>query len=511
MKQGIFYNRPEKYKYSLAFSNSKVYSVASFEKDKYLSLANLDNLRKFIPNIDLEKNIDLLPFATDAFVANRFNKNFDGVATEEALLIADLFPNKFADVEHRRNELIGVILTSSFSEFGSNKPIKREDLTKDYTKPFNVTLGGVIWRIIDNDFASLIEDSNDPNSEIFQQISSSWELCFSDYDLVVIKGNSKNIEDGERITDEVKKQELSKYLFSEGGNGKKDDNTYVYRLPIKDVLPLAIGFTTSPAADVKGIAVKQDTSISSLSSSSSCSNSSISPSIKDTTTDLEKNNKSISQLEKQDVKTFETIKADMKITNLKDITDENLKQVSASTLTNFFEEELKKASEAWTTEKNRKDVEIRAAQEKLTSLSADFEKTKKELETSLTSANTELAKVKEQILAREKQEKYNERMAKLDSIYDLSDEDRAVIASEVKDVNDEDFKKVEAKYAVLLKEKNKEVKKKATLEASASVLGNAIDKGEKETSKIPNAMSGGKQTMKERWASLKDGIEVIVK
>ena len=64
-----------KFKFNAIFANLQVKSMISEDKDKYLSTASIKEIKKFIPNIDTEKNIDLLPIAFDACVVNRVNKN----------------------------------------------------------------------------------------------------------------------------------------------------------------------------------------------------------------------------------------------------------------------------------------------------------------------------------------------------------------------------------------------------------------------------------------------------
>ena len=44
--------------------------------------------------------------------------------------------------------------------------------------PFNITLGGVIWRVANRDLSEVIEESSDPTSEKYMNISASWELRF---------------------------------------------------------------------------------------------------------------------------------------------------------------------------------------------------------------------------------------------------------------------------------------------------------------------------------------------
>jgi hypothetical protein len=67
----------KKNKFESIFANIKIRPIVSEEKDKYLSVASLDKLKKFLPNINTEDNIDLLPVAFDACFVNRVNKNGD--------------------------------------------------------------------------------------------------------------------------------------------------------------------------------------------------------------------------------------------------------------------------------------------------------------------------------------------------------------------------------------------------------------------------------------------------
>jgi hypothetical protein len=231
----------------LAFS-SAIRPVVSKEVDKYLALASALDLKDFIPNID-PHNIDLLPIAFNAFVVNRVNKNKAVMDTATAIEVHRHFKNKPINVEHDSGSVVGVLLSSGFSEFGSDKILTEADV-KDKTGPFNVVLGGVLWKSIDNDIVNKVEQSSDPTSLNFGKISASWEILYKDYDLVRIKGCSKNSEDGvviSRASDEFKDADR---IFVEKGYDK--DNFY-YRKPVGFVLPAGIGLTGSPAAEVKGV------------------------------------------------------------------------------------------------------------------------------------------------------------------------------------------------------------------------------------------------------------------
>ena len=76
-------------------------------------------LEKFLPDVDLNKNYDLLPIAFNAFVVNRVNKNGDVIDGETAIAMYKDFINKPINIEHNRKNVIGTILTAGFSEFGT--------------------------------------------------------------------------------------------------------------------------------------------------------------------------------------------------------------------------------------------------------------------------------------------------------------------------------------------------------------------------------------------------------
>lgn len=472
----------KKYKFSTIFSNLKLRPVVSEEKDKYLSVASLEKLKKFIPNIDLENNIDLLPVAFDACVVNRVNKNGDVIDTSTAVKIAKNFINKPINIEHNRNNVIGCILNYGFSEFGTSQSISEENLFET-KKPFNITLGGVIWKIVNNELAEKIEESNDPTSSNYMSISASWELGFNDFNIIVLDEGEKNIENGQIIADGDKISEYSQNLRGFGGSGKVDDK-YIYRQVIGKVVPLGIGLTNNPAADVQGVA----------------------------TASTEEN--TISQEEKINV-TKDRIY--MKINKLEDITDALLKEVSASSVTDFIAEEIKKVNEQYLAEKADKENALKEANEKLVSISAEHAQIKKQVE----ELNEKLAALEAEKVAKAREEAFNMRMALLDEEYDLTDEDRKVLSSDIKDLDEESFSAYQKKMAVLMKEKNK--KNKAVKEEKVSeeaetkivkaseenvkeastpqeVVETALENGGQASIQIPNSSPGAEPTLREKYA-----------
>ena len=494
-------------KYTTTFANLQIKPMVSEDKDKYLSLASINSLKKFLPDIDTDKNIDLLPIAFDACVVNRVNKNGDVVDSLTAAEMLKNFVNKPINVEHDRTKVVGCILTANFSKFGNNESLAELDV-KDMKEPFYITLGGVMWKIINPQLANLIEESNDPSSENYMKVSASWELGFSDYDLVLLDKNNKNLEDAKFITDEGQKDKLSKNLKALGGTGKIDNNTYIYRQVIGDVIPLGIGLTSNPAADVQGVATKDNDKIAIIDvklKEDESESSSI-------------NENNISQNDEITVNQEGVInRIIMKIENINQITDELLKQVKASSVTDFIQEELKKASEVFVAEKNEKDLAIKATNEKYEALSTESEKIKEELER----VKAALIKFEEEKVAKANEEAFNLRMASFDEEFDLSDEDRQVLATDIKDLNEESFAAYKNKMAVLMKEKNKAAKKtkeeemkkakaseiKEEVKASTSseqsateVVDEVLDNSNVEKNSIPNSTATADVSLREKYS-----------
>ena len=491
-----------KTKFLTTFANIKIRPVVSEDKDKYLSVASLEKLKKFLPDINTEDNIDLLPVAFDACVVNRVNKNGDVIDGETAAKITKNFVNKPINVEHNRNQVIGCILSASFSRFGSDESLSSEEV-KDMKQPFNITLGGVIWKVVNKEIADQIEESNDPTSNNYMAISASWELGFNDYNIVMLDEDEKNIEDGEFVTDATTIEKMQKNLRSFGGSGKVG-NKNIYRQVLGKVVPLGVGLTLNPAADVQGVAAKtEQTSIETEENTSSI-------------TIVEENN--TSQDDKINVKKERIY---MKITKIEDITDTLLKEVTASSITEFIGEEIKKLNDQFAAEKAEKETALKAATEKSETALAEQETLKKQL----AEVSEKLSAIEAQQLAKAQEEAFNMRMAELDNEYDLTDEDRKVLASDIKDLNEEGFSAYKGKMAVLMKEKNKAAKKaqmkkeqemqaavasqevKAseevaqTISTTQEVVEQAVDNGSKASTEIPNSAPATEQTVREKYAS----------
>ena len=467
-----------KTKYTTIFS-SHIRPLVSEEKDQHLALASMVDLEKFVPEVDKDANYDLLPVAFNAFVANRVNKNGDVVDTETAIAMHKNFVNKPVNIEHNRKSVIGTILTAGFSSFGDDKPLTEEEV-KDMKGPFNVTLGGVIWKITDKELADKIENSSDPTSDDYMNISASWELGFNEYNIVVLEAEEKNIENARIISDPQEVEAHEGKLRGFGGEGKLEDGSYVYRKVVNKVVPLGIGLTENPAADVKGVLVaSEDTQIEAEVA--------------------EQNEEKISQNTKTNV-SIQKVEA-MKIENITDINDESLQTLKASAIHEYIQESLKDASEKFTSEKQEKEDALAEANEKHEGLLKEHETLKAELE----SVKEKLASLETEKVEREMLEQFNQRMASFDERYDLTDEDRKVLASQIKDLTEEDFTAFDQNMTVLLSSKVKteeteEVVEEVEASVAEEVVESAVENAEVEKETVPVSSPAEEPSITEKYS-----------
>ncbi len=494
-------NKP---KYTTIFS-SEVKPLVSEEKDKYLAIASLMDVGDFIPDVDTSVNIDLLPVAFNACVVNRVNKNGDVVDTDTALAMCEHFVNKPINIEHNRDRVVGVILSVGFSEFGTDKPLDFPKDTQasenDFNKgPFNITLGGVIWKTVNSNLTNLIESASDPTSENYLKVSASWELGFSDYQLVLLDEGEKNIENAEFITDSSKIDDMKDSLRVYGGSGKTEEGKHIYRQVTEDVLPLGIGLTENPAADVSGVAVKKKADKIGVASDENLKKED--NEISDTESVEKISQSTIKNVTKSKDSTIMTIKS------LKDITDESLKELSASAVSDFIEDELKKASEDFSAEKTKYEDEIKQAQEKHEALSTEHSSLREELD----KVTAELQKLQEEAAAKAAEEKFNQRMSQFDSEYELGDEDRKVIATDIKDIDDEAFSAYWDKMGILLNSKNKKVLAEATKDAkevkeekaeasseAEEVVEEVMENAQQESAEMPTSSEAVEPTVTDKY------------
>lgn len=337
------------FKYTASFANTfKVFKV----EDKFISKASLDELSSLLPkDIDFEKNIDLIGVAFNAAVANMFNKNGDGIDAMTAVAIKDYFIHKPTNIEHQRQKVVGHIVGASLSSFEDSSILEAKDVIGE-SGPFNIALSAVIYRSVNSEFADLVEKSANKDSEFYQKVSASWEIGFNEYDIAV---GSKHLSEARVITDEAEKDELKSCLKCYGGNGKNNEGEEIYRLIKGDIYPLGIGFTTNPAAAVKGL-ITEDYEENSNSEETSDSRQFEKISIKDN-----KNNEKISQIEKDDVNLYNIhnpkhIMENEILDKLQGVIEstassKKLSEEAVANMTKIFHDAIVEKNKQWETEK----------------------------------------------------------------------------------------------------------------------------------------------------------------
>ena len=442
----------KKMEFTTIFS-SEIKPLIPEEKDKYLAMASLMDVADFIPDIDVEKNIDLLPIAFNACVINRVNKNDDVVDSVTALAMAEHFVNKPINIEHDRHRVIGTILTVGFSEFGTDKKMSAEEVEK-VQGPFNITLGGVLWRVVSSELTDIVEEASDPTSEFYQKISASWELGFSEYEPVLLEIGEKNLENCVLAGEDNSKEEVLKELRALGGTGEYKGKK-VYRKVYGEVVPLGIGLTENPAAEVVGVATETNKKeeILEVEEVDSGENN-----LKNNTP-IENNSSHF-----KEINVIENKDSTMEINSIKDINEETLKEVSASSVAEFIQSELEKASEEYAAQKTALEDAVKAGAEENERLQKEQTEMKEEFDKVKEALNT----LEAEKLEREKLDNFNSRMSVLDDEYVLEDEERKVIASDITEMNDEEFSAYSEKLSVLLKSKSKAAVAEKQEEAVAS-------------------------------------------
>jgi hypothetical protein len=456
-----------KFPFETIFASDPVRVFLPQDGDINIAKAGIDSLKPFLdPSVDLEKNYDMIGVAFNAFVVNRANKNGQVISTDVALSSVENFKFKPMNIEHKRKNVAGLITSYGFSEYGTDKPLTLEEV-KYKKDAFNVVLSGFVWRVVNDEFASKLEASSDPSSQSYLSISTSWEMGFKDFN--VAKG-PQNLADATIFSTEEDVSQLKNKLFHFGGNGLDEDGQPLYINLVGEVLPLGIGFTTNPAADVKGVKVFGSEDLESVVADDCGANNTdvdFSPCDLQSTESSQLSQKPVetniisNELSSERMVASENFKQEqnekeknkMLIKSIQDLNDDSLKQVCATDIRALFEEEIKKAGEKFAEEQLAKDSVI-----------AEAEKTKNELEAQLEELKqvgeqlkAELERIKIEAEAREAQEAFQNRMTTLDEEFDLDDEERQVIGEQIKSLDTDSFEKWYKAFNVFAKSKNKKM------------------------------------------------------
>ena len=499
-----------KYTTTFDFEISACQEIAGID----ISKANIENLRGLIPSsVDLEKNIDLMGVAFNAAVVNEFNRNGDGIDTKTAIESVQQFIHKPTNIEHNKKKIVGHIVNAGFSDYSDSTILVNVD--ENETNPFNIALGAVVYKTVDKEFFGTLEKSTDPNNKMYNTVSASWEVGFSEYQIAV---GSKNLKDAEIISDPEKVHEMKAMLKGFGGKGVTEDGKPIYRLITGKVYPLGIGFTMKPAANVKGV-------ISNQYEKKEEEKDEVSDPNKAQASDLKKINDKISQNLKNTVNNTKIMDLETLLSEIKaSLTEKKFSEEAIAGMTATFADAIK-----------QKDDEYKASLEATEKEKAEIASAREELQASVESMKEELKAAQERIaafeaekLAEEAVATFNTRMEEIDSTYDLDESDSAFIAEKIKglDSSEESFASFQKELSVFWASKSKEAKAKqeeaiaarveaeiekrlsATSEASEEVTEDvdveaALENAEATEEPLPNnnEAQASKTTLKDKFAA----------
>ena len=492
----------------------KILPVPSSEKNKYVAMASMDQLRQYLPNVDIEKNYDLLPVAFQGFNVNLFNKNDDGVDSAGAVASYKTFIGKPINREHDRQNTVGYIISATLTELNSNKELTEEQALA-MTEPFNVTFGGVLWRLVDEGITEKVEESQDPDSPFYGKVFASFEVGFDDREVVGIK-DGRNLEDGVVLD----KSEYAPALRCLGGTGAKDGYR-LFNLVKGELLGLGAALTTNPAAFVEPIATinpedETEDEVEEIPEEATADIIEVKPQTIETS--VPKPQKSVKE------------RKSMKISKIEDLTDGVMGEIKASDVRTFLDEKVQEFAVKYQKDKETQDQELVAAKKAKEDLAAEHEALKVKTE----KMEADLAQIKAEATAKENQEKLNARMTSLEEIYELAAEDIQILTKKVAGLSDEGYTAFAAELEVLLKEKNKEFKKSKEVKATAtttstisggqtnhiepkkdviltaSVIDSAIDNATQVNANIPNTAAPTETLHEKMKRVFADGIKITI-
>ena len=436
------------YKYTAIFDN--VVHASNNSETVTISSASLEALKPLIPDsVNLDRNIDLVGLAFNAAVVNRFNRNGDGIDSETAVAIKDYFIHKPTNIEHDREKVVGHIVSAAFSKLDENNELMDPEEAITTEGGYNISLGAVVYRTVSKEFSDLLTQSTDKDSDYYQAVSASWEVGFNEY---VIALGGEDLKGAMIISNEEEIENYTPYLKSCGGKGCLKDGTAVNRLIVGDIYPLGIGFTSNPAADVKGVFVEDNTTKGK-------------PEANPPIDKIIVKSKKISHSTKEDVlkeehpNNLNIMQQEQLIKEFKAALDEKLgkneySEEAVANMTKVFSDAIKNSSEQYVVDLEKAQAEKQDALEAQDSLQEKVT----EVEEQLKSTEEKLSSLESENSSREAEARFNARMEALDEVYELDDEDRKVLASEISelDENEDSFASYQEKIATIWKHKNKE-------------------------------------------------------
>jgi hypothetical protein len=493
-----------KYKYKTHFQ-AFAKAGPQVDESKRFAVASIADLGKVFSDAGIakkiEQNPDLLFISSNLILCDYANLNDDCVRKEDVLAMKDKFVSKYIDVEHDRSRVVGAICDVGFSLYPSNKIVDFAQASET-DSPLQLVIGGYIWRVVMPELADYIEMASLESSPSYGDASTSFELMFDDYDIAIGPNGNRDVKAARIVTDVEEFKKMNKVLRCNGGSGKVE-NDIVYRVLKSDILPNGAGVVAKPASGLKGI-LAVNSGMETLSEVLDVEAQKSSTEDEKLISNLENNTKNNINITESSVNTPITIKS-MKIEKLEDL-DKKWSEIksleTAASVTEFVVANVRQEIEQAIALKSEEfAAKIKAEKELVATVElakTEIEKKNKELDEVVATLKKELDAIKASQLAAASEEKFNARMAAFDEEFDLDDEDRQIIAQDLKmlasDDMDEDeeegdgkFKAYMGKQKKLMKEKSKSVKKAKADEAAALAL--ASKTGAKETVDIKSVVA----------------------
>ncbi len=493
------------YKYTTTFDSPLL--ACEISESSLISKASLETLAPLVPkDINYEGNVDLLGVAFNAAVVNKFNKNGDGMDTATAVKYTNNFVHKPTNIEHDKQKVVGHIASAGYSRFGSNELLEVSE-AEGLKEPFNIALGAVLYKTVNPNFTELVEKSLNPDDSAFQKVSASWEVGFNDFVLAV---GSDLLSEARIVSDPNEIEELRGFLRSYGGSGKTDKGETINRLIMGDIYPLGIAYTLNPAAEVKGLYGEKPRSNRVF--------------INDKRDKISQNN----NLNVNNQKNIIDMELEQTLNELKDLLNEKkFSKEAVASMTDTFADAIRQRDEQY-----RKEVEAeRLAKEGKTKEYEDLKASVSELEEKLGAANERISHFENEKRAEEAVAAFNGRMEEIDSKFDLDDQDREFLVTELKGLEDQEaFEAFASKLDVLWKHKNKEVqaefdaqiqarideevaKRVSTASAEEVDVEEALDAAETTDAPVANsneAVASEEATLRDKFkaAFSRDNIEI---
>jgi hypothetical protein len=439
-----------------------------------LSQASLAPLRAILPaDIDPANDPDLLYISCDGALGGVFNKNGDGITAEMAVKIHKTALHKYINLEHDRDKIIGVVLFPALTSIEEHKKLSDEEAMA--AGKFYMSFAGALWKVASPMTTKYINQQGDSTDR--DALSISWEIAFDTYSIGV---GSRDIASARRVGMEDPSFEIySKFLRQNGGEGKDTSGQEVFRIIEGDPIVLGYGIVSNPAANVKGIlpiheASQPEIAVEEPQKQPEPASAQEVVKTEEITISQKIEEKSINPA---NACVTSNTRNTMKIEKLEQLASEWMeirKLESAATVVDFV-----KAIEDGSREFSKKLEERENALKTAEESKAAAEKALNDTQQIVADLRKELNEVRAAQEAAASAQKYQERMNALDSEFDLDDEDRQLIASDIKGLDDEAFAKYMSKCKKLMGGKAKK-KVKATDDKDGDDKGKSGKHGEED-------------------------------